>query len=150
MAEATGEKIKVVLRWIQIRDDREPFWHEKGEFRFQSRVSSENRDGIVQETRFPEEGTWGIRDHPAWNRRSLNKVLFEGEVDDHLVIELFGEEVDPIGKNDPLDEYRREFRGPAESFVGRYGYGQDTPEDDPSVDLEKMDYWGVCYDIELA
>lgn len=149
MAERSGRRIKVILRWIQILDNREPFWQEKGEFRFRSRVSSANRGGIVQEKRFPEKTTWSISDHPAWNKETLDKVIFEGEVDDHLVVELFGEEVDPMG-TDPLDDYRREFRGPVERWLGRYGPGPDTPEDDPTVDLERMKYWGVCFDIEPA
>lgn len=150
MAENRGERIRVVLRWVQILDNMEPFWQEKGEFRFRSKISSDNFGGVLHETRFPETGTWSISSNPAWNKEKLDRPLFEGEIEDHLVIELFGEEVDRFGKNDQLDHYRREFRGSVDEIVGRYGPGPDTPQDDPTVDLEKMEHWGVCYDIERA
>ena len=51
MAEQTGARIKVTLRWIQILDKMEPAWKEKGEFRFQTRVSAA---GQTQEFHFPE------------------------------------------------------------------------------------------------
>lgn len=148
MPQEATDRVRVILRWIQILDDREPFWQERGEFRFWSRIASDAEQD-AQEHRFPETTTWSISDNPAWNKKQLDRVLFEGEVQDRLVVELFGEEIDPM-QSDPLDEYRREFRGPASAIVGRYGPGPDTPEDDPTVDLEKMQYWGICYDIEPA
>ena len=148
MPEDDARNLRVVLRWIQILDDREPFWHDRGEFRFWSRIKSDAEEE-PQEHRFPENTVWEISDNPAWNKKQLNRVLFEGPVSNHLVVELFGEEVDPM-QSDPLDEYRREFRGSPEAMVGHYGPGPDTPEDDPTVDLERMQYWGVCYDIEAV
>jgi hypothetical protein len=78
MAEQTGGRIRVVLRWIQILDKMEPAWKEKGEFRFTTRVSTENGGGVVQEMRFPEQGHYDISDHPAWNKVVLNRTIFEG------------------------------------------------------------------------
>ncbi len=150
MTEQSGERVRVRLRWIQILDNLEPFFKEKGEFRFGSKVTSDNRGGIVQETRFPEEGHWEISDHPAWNREFVDKVIFEGAVDDHLIVELFGEEIDTLSANDQLDHYRREFRGPAESWFGLYGPGDDLAEDEVSTDPEAMSNWRVCYLIERA
>ena len=40
MAEQTGGRIKVVLRWVQILDKLEPAWKDKGEFRFIARIHS--------------------------------------------------------------------------------------------------------------
>ena len=148
MSESGGARIRVTLRWLQILDNLEPFFKEKGEFRFRSVVSSENRGGIQHETRFPEEGHWAISDHPAWNRERVNRVLFEGDVDDHLVIELFGEELDKMSANDMLDTYRREFRGPVETWLGTYGPGEDIAEDQDSDDPEMMSNWRIFYDIE--
>mgnify|MGYP006205707773 CR=1 FL=1 len=82
MAEQTGGRIKVVLRWVQILDKMEPAWKEKGEFRFTARVSTENGGGVVKELRFPEQGHYDISDHPAWNKVVLNRTIFEGEIDD--------------------------------------------------------------------
>ncbi len=36
-----SEKIRVVLRWIQIKDNKEAAWDDEGEFRFQSKSGVE-------------------------------------------------------------------------------------------------------------
>ena len=36
-----SEKIRVVLRWIQIKDNKEAAWDDEGEFRFQSKVTTQ-------------------------------------------------------------------------------------------------------------
>jgi hypothetical protein len=149
MAEQTG-RIRVVLRWIQILDTMEPAWKEKGEFRFTSRVSTDNAGGKVREMRFPEQGHYDISDHPAWNKVVMNRVLFEDEVTDHLVVELRGEELDTFSKNDHLDTYRREFTGDPASWVGWYGPGDDTAVEINPADPENMSNWRVCYVIENA
>jgi len=149
MAEQTGGRIRVVLRWVQILDKMEPAWKEKGEFRFTARISSENRGGVIKELRFPEQGHYDISDHPAWNKVVLNRTLFEGELDDHLVVELNGEEIDTLSKNDQLDPYRREFRGNPASWAGWYGPGDDVPPDQGNpADPENMSNWRICYVIE--
>ena len=150
MPEETGGRIKVVLRWIQILDIMEPAWKDKGEFRFSTRVSTENRGGAVKEMRFPESGHYDISDHPAWNKVVLNRTIFEGDVDDHLVVELMGEELDTFTPNDQLDSYRREFRGPPSSWTGWYGPGDDTGAEFNPADPENMSNWRVCYIIEAA
>lgn len=150
MAEQTGGRVKVVLRWIQILDKLEPAWKEKGEFRFTSRVSSDNRGGILEEKKFPEQGHYDISDHPAWNKVVLNRTIFEGEVDDHLVIELLGEEIDTMSANDQLDSYHREFRGSPANWAGWYGPGDDvSPEEINTADPENMSNWRICYAIEV-
>ena len=148
MAQQTGGRIKVVLRWIQILDKMEPAWKEKGEFRFSTRVST---GGTVKQLNFPEEGHYDISDHPAWNKVVLNRTIFEGTPGDNLVVELNGEEVDTLTSNDQLDSYRREFTGPAASWAGWYGPGDDDPPEaaNPS-DPENMSNWRVCYVIEQA
>ena len=92
-----------------------------------------------------------LRVRVAWNKKdNLDRVVFEGAVDDHLVVEFFGEELDTFSANDELDHYQREFRGPVEEWVGRYAPGEDLPEDTPSDDPESMTNWRICYYIERA
>ncbi len=144
---AEGKRIRVTLRWLQILDNLEPAYDEVGEFRFSSRVSSRNGD-VVTEVKFPEEGHYSIRDHPAWNKLSkLDKVLFEGEVTDHLVVELFGEELDMMSANDHLEPYRREFEGPVDEWVGQYFPGDEGGKD---TDPENLSNWRIGYDIEIV
>jgi hypothetical protein len=126
----------------------EPAWKEKGEFRFLTRVSSENRGGVSKETRFPESGHYDISDHPAWNKVVLNRTIFEGDVDDHLVVEVMGEELDTMSSNDQLDPYRREFRGVPSKWFGMYGPGDDAAAEVNPTDPENMRNWRVCYIIE--
>jgi len=140
MTGEAGQRIKVVLRWIQILDKLEPFYKETGEFVFRSKVQS---GGKLDEFRFPEEGYYAISDKPGWNRlEKLNKVLFEGVPGDELVVELMGEELDQFSANDQLDHYRREFFGTPDQWVGHY-----EPVDEGSTDPENMNNWRVCYDI---
>lgn len=156
MEAQNGERIKVTLLWIQILDKLEPFFKEKGEFRFTARVSSRDRGGILRETRFPEEGHYEISDHPAWNKVKLNLVIFEGEIEEHLVVELLGEELDMLSANDHLDTYRREFSGPPSTWVGWYGPGDEAGGEPAhgkpgaSSDPENLSNWRVCYEIERA
>jgi hypothetical protein len=149
MAEQTG-RVRVILRWIQILDTMEPAWKEKGEFRFTARVSTENGGGVVRESRFPEQGHYDISDHPAWNKVVMNRVLFEDAVQDHLLVELNGEELDTFSKNDQLDTYRREFRGDPSTWFGWYGPGDDTSAEINPADPENMSNWRVAYVIEPA
>lgn len=146
-----AERVRVVLRWVQILDTMEPFYKERGEFRFSSRVSSDG-GGRVQETRFPSEGYYEISDHPAWNKLNLDKVIFEGEVEQKLTVEVMGEEIDTMSSNDQLDHYRREFSGPPSSWVGIYGPGDDLKKIPAagSGDPENMSNWRVSYAIERA
>ncbi len=136
-------RIRVTLKWIKILDNLEPFFKETGEFRFRSRISSESGEGFSHETRFPEEGHYSLSDKPGWNYVTLNKTLFEGEADNHLCVELFGEELDLMSANDELDHYKREHRGPVDDWVGLY-----EPADEGSEDPEAMSNWRISYIIE--
>ena len=143
MTGEAGQRIQVVLRWIQILDKMEPFYKETGEFVFKSKVAS---GGTVNENRFPEEGYYAISDKPGWNRlEKLNKVLFDGVPGDELVVELMGEELDQFSANDPLDHYRREFTGDPAGWVGHY-----EPVDEGSTDPENMSNWRICFDIQTV
>ena len=140
MTGEAGQRIQVVLRWIQILDKLEPFFKETGEFVFRSKVFS---GGKTDEFRFPEEGYYAISDKPGWNRlEKLNKILFDGAPGNELVVELMGEELDQFSANDPLDHYRREFTGDPDGWVGHY-----EPVDEGSTDPENMSNWRICYDI---
>jgi hypothetical protein len=144
MTEQQGERIRVILRKVQINDNLEPFFDDEGEFRFTIRVSSRNRGGIVQETKLPKEGHYSISDDPSWNQRHLNEIVFEGEVDDHIEVEITGEELDFL-KTDKLTPYRRVFEGPPAGWVGYY-----RPGDEGSDDPERMKDWWVFLEIEKA
>jgi len=94
----------------------------------------------------PEEGHWEITDHPRFNKvDKIDKVIFEGEAGDTLVIEMNGEEIDQFSANDQLDAYRKEFVGDSEAWVGR-----QAPGDEGSTDPENMSNWRICYDVELV
>jgi hypothetical protein len=138
-----ARKVRVVLRWIQIKDNLEPFFKDYGEFFFTTRVSSGDR---VTETRLPQTGHWEISDHPRFNKvDKLDTVLFEGPPAESMVVELFGEEIDQLSANDHLDPYRKEFKGDPATWVGRH-----APGDEGSTDPENMSNWRICYDVELA
>ena len=145
MAEGNGGGICVILRMVQIHDDLEPAWEDEGEFRFTATVSSRNRGGIEVKTVLPsDDGHYAIMDNPAWNRLKLDKTLFEGEVDDHLEVEIVGEELDFL-QNDQLDRYHRVFEGDPSSWVGFY-----HPGDEGSTDPERMNNWWIYRDVEAA
>lgn len=139
-----ADRVKVTLRYIQILDNLEPAYKERGEFRFTARVTA---DGTAVESKFPKEGYYEISDHPAWNKLNLDRVLFEGTVESHLLIELMGEEIDFLSPNDQLDLYERTFEGDPSSWVGEYGPGEFETDVDPS-DPENMSNWRVSYIIE--
>jgi hypothetical protein len=136
-------RIRVTLKWIKILDNLEPFYKETGEFRFRSRISSETGEGFSHETKFPEEGHYSLSDKPGWNYVTLNKTLYEGDADEHLLVELFGEEMDLLSANDALDHYKREYRGPVAEWEGLY-----EPADEGSDDPEAMSNWRISYLIE--
>ena len=143
MSDNGGNQIRVTLRWIQIKDNKEAAWDDEGEFRFRSKVTT---GGATQETNFPEKGFWSISDHPRRNKvDKIDKVLYEGAAGDTLVVELFGVELDNLSPNDHLEDYRREYTGPVDSWLGRH-----QPTDEGVVDPENLSDWRVCYDIEQA
>ncbi len=143
MGVNSGKRIRVILRWIQIKDKLEPFYKEFGEFFFRTKVTTADQ---TVEYRLPEKGHWEISDHPRFNRvDKIDKVVYEGEPGDSLVIEFFGEEIDQLSDNDHLDSYRREFSGDASGWVGRW-----APGDEGSTDPENMSNWRLGYDIEMA
>ena len=147
MAEQSGGRIRVTLRWVQILDIMESAWEEVGEFRFQTRVAT---PAEVQEFHFPETGHYEISDHPAWNKLQLDRVIYEGPAAEPMVVELMGEEIDTLSANDLLDHYRREFTGSPDTWFGWYGPGEDVPPGmyKRSEDPEMMEKWRVCYIIQ--
>jgi len=143
MSDNGGGQIRVTLRWIQIKDNKESMWDDEGEFRFRSKVTTA---GQAHELEFPEQGYWSISDHPRRNKvDKIDKVLFEGAAGDNLVVELFGVELDGLSANDDLQHYRREYSGDASTWLGRH-----QPTDEGSDDPENLSDWRVCYDIEMV
>ena len=138
MSDNGGNRVRVILRWIQIKDNKEAAWDDEGEFRFRSKITT---GGESQELEFPDPPAfWSISDHP---RR--NKVDFEGDAGDSLVVELFGVELDNLSANDHLEDYRREFTGAVDSWLGAH-----FPSDEGGDDPENLSDWRVCYEIEKA
>jgi hypothetical protein len=144
---AEGVPIKVTLKRIQVLDTLDPGHREHGQFVFSSKVSSQNQGGIVHESRFPEEGSWKISDHPRKNRVKVDAEIFSGNVEDHLIVELVGEELDKVTASDFLDHYSREFSGSPESWIGLYGPGGGTED---ASQPEDMSNWRVWYEISTA
>ena len=144
MAENGGERIRVILRWIQIKDNKEAAWDDEGEFRFRSRITT---GGVTEELEFPDPPAfWSISDHPRRSKvDKIDKVLFEGDAGSSLVVELSGTELDTLSSDDPLEEYRREFTGPVDSWLGTH-----FPADEGGDDPENLSDWRVCYDVERA
>jgi putative transposon-encoded protein len=143
MSEKAGSRVRVVLRWVQIKDNKEGAWDDEGEFRFTSNVTTA---GSSHKVEIPAKGYWSISDHPRRNKvDKIDKVLFEGAVGDNLVVELSGVELDDFSTNDELQPYRREYTGATASWVGRH-----QPTDEGSEDPENMSDWRICYDIEVV
>ena len=145
MAEKTSERIRVIFRGLQILDALDA--DGEGEFKFTCRVSGTNSTGeFLQETKLPRKKKfYRISDNMAWNRLTLDELLYEGEVVDNLKIEILGEEIDLFKPNDHLDPYRREFTGSPSSWIGSY-----LPGDEGSSDPERMSNWWVFVDIQQA
>ena len=146
MSGQDGTRIRVHV--ALVADSRRPraVFKDKGEFVFWAKVWTDNGGGKVQETRMPRKGHYPISDHPRWNRlNNLDKVLFEGEVVDHLAIELRGEELDQLSGNDQLEFYTRTFTGPIQDHVRVI-----QPGDEGSDDPENMANWRIGYEIEAV
>ncbi len=148
MSETSAEQIKVMVRAVQILDSLD--LDDTGEFVFRSKVSSNNLGGIAEEGRYPANGHIAISEQPVFNRAILNWVIFEGEITDHLMIELTGEELDRFSANDMLETYRREFTGPVADWIGTYGPGEDIGADSGDEDPEMMTNWRVTIFIDRA
>ena len=151
MSDGSGQRIKVTVQWVQILDNKEPAFDDKGEFVFRSEVTSNNLPGEKHESRYPASGHISISDQPVVNRVIIKWVIFEGEVSDHLAIKLTGEELDKLTANDYLETYQREFSGPVESWLGTYGPGEDfSAEGSSEEDPEVMTDWRVNIYIDPA
>ena len=63
-------------------------------------VGTATLGGIAEEGRYPANRHIAISEQPVFNRAILNWVIFEGEITDHLMIELTGEELDRFSANE--------------------------------------------------
>jgi hypothetical protein len=144
MSTTGGMKIRVILKMIQIHDNLESALEDEGEFRFDCTVSS--TDGVHVQTRLPREKKfYRISDNPAWNRVTLNELLYEGPVTDNMTVEILGEELDFLKPNDHLTPYRRTFEGDPATWIGLH-----QPGDEGSDDPERMEDWWVYLEIRPA
>lgn len=140
-----AKKIRVTLRYVEILDSKD--LDGEGEFVFEFTGTVPER-GEEQTLRIPDSGHLAISDHPSMRKVTLNKVIFEGEVEDGetLILEGKGTELDQISAHDELTGYRREFIGDVAGWIGEY-----TPWDEGSADTtdpEQLGDWRVAYRIE--
>lgn len=139
--------IRVTLRYLEILDRKD--LDAEGEFVFEFKASVPDR-GVEQVTRIPEQGHLSISDHPSMNKLTMNKVIFEGDVEDGetLVLEATGTELDRLSAHDHLNAYRRELTGPVSDWLGRY-----SPWDEGSghsSDPEQLGDWRISFEVEQA
>ena len=139
--------IRVTLRYIEILDSKDV--DGVGEFVFHFSGAIPERDE-KQTLRIPDSGHLSISEHPSMRKVTLNKVFFEGEVEDGetLVLEATGEEQDRLSANDALNAFRREFSGAVADWLGEY-----NPWDEGGagkVDPEQLGDWRIAYAIEEA
>lgn len=139
-----GQKIRIVLEQIQIRNDHDPLLKESGEFRFKSTVYSRNNDGVISEMHIPQKGTYNISDKSGRNTLGLDIPLFEGFVENHVEFELSAVEKDTFDPDDRLCSYKRVFVGDPKSWIDDYG------PSDQKVEPENLGDWMLWYRIERA
>jgi hypothetical protein len=137
-------RVRVTLRWIEILESFDPFFKKNGEFRFVAIVTAHG--GAPRVTMLPEMGHISIGTAIGHNRALFDEVLFDDVVDGALTVDITGEEVDMLSRNEQLPAYRRTLQGDSAGWRGRYGPGDETPGHDP----ESLGSWRLCYDIELA
>lgn len=136
--------IRVTLKYVEILDRKD--LDQEGEFIFEFKASVPG--GAEQATRIPDEGHLSISDHPAMRKVTLNKVIFEGDVEDGdtLVLEGAARELDRISADDHLAPYRRELEGPVSDWLGTY-----SPWDEGSAhssDPEQLGDWRLSFVVE--
>jgi hypothetical protein len=140
----SGSKLRVVLEKIQILDDRDPWIKGRGEITLRARVHSPSNGGITRETRFPFDGAYSISDRPGRNVLALDAEIFRGFADEELWIEVVAAEEDTFDPDDLLGKYTRVLSGPAASWFGDYGPG------DQVIEPEDMISWRIWYRVERA
>ena len=138
MADQPGQKIRVVLRRIQLLESKEPFFKARGEYSFRARVSVEG--GSASETILPEKGYYSLSAEPGKNIVPLQLTLYEGQPEGSLTVELNATELDKMSANDNFTPYRKTFSGAPDSWVGSYGPAGD----------EDLGDWRIWYLIERA
>lgn len=139
--------IRVTLKYVEILDSKD--FDKEGEFVFEFKVSAPGR-GVEQSTRIPEKGHWSLSDHPAMNRVTVDRVIFEGEVEDGdtLVVDGKATELDRISADDVLTEYHRELTGPVADWLGLYSPWDEGTEHE--TDPEQLGDWRISFVIEEA
>lgn len=139
-------RVRFTLDFIEILDSLDLDTY--GEFHFEFNVYSDRR-GLLRKSRLPENGTLSISEHPAMNRIGhLDHLLWEGKVEpgELIILEAQGEDRDRLSRNDPVQNYRREFHGNPDSWTGRYGPWDEGTEE--VRDPENLEQWRLGYTIE--
>jgi len=139
-------RIRVTLEKVQILDDKEPWFKGRGDFVFRSTVDFNQDAGRRHQVRMPERGVVKISDKPGRNVRELDVCVFDGYLTDadRMTFSVQPVEQDWLDPDDKLTRFRRAFDGPPESWVGRYGPGDEAP----GADSESLPDWKVWYRIE--
>ncbi len=139
--------IRVTLRYVEILDSKDI--DGEGEFVFEFTGSVPDRSE-VQTIRIPETGHMSISDHPAMRKVTMNKVIFDGEVEDGETLVLHGEgrELDRLSKDDFLNPYRRELSGPISDWLGEYSPWDEGSEHE--TDPEQLGDWRIAFSVEAV
>jgi hypothetical protein len=138
-----GQRLKVTLEKVQILN-REPFIKGKGEFRLFSRVHSPNNGGVGQKNAFPEKGHFTIGENPGENEIKIDRVIFDDFVEDTLLVQVGGLELDKFEPDDRLCTYKRLFTGEPGEWIAEYA------ATDEEISLENVGGWKVWYRIEYS
>ncbi len=138
--------LRVTVNYVEILDRKD--LDEHGEFVFEFKGTIPDR-AVVQTKRIPDDGYISISDHPSMNKVTLNKVVFEGEVQDGegFVLEASGTELDKLSANDELNAYRRDFSGDISNWAGRYGPWDEGSKHDS--DPEQLGDWRIAFTVEV-
>lgn len=138
-------RIRVILEKVRILDDKDPCFKGAGEFRFNACVAFNDDPCRRHFRRLPHDGYYKISDRPGRNEHLIDTCLFDGFVAeaDRMMVSFLPVEWDLFDPDDVLSRYRRIFNGPPETWVGRYG-----PGDEGQGDPEALGDWLVWYRIE--
>jgi hypothetical protein len=141
-----AHRLRITVNYVEILDRKD--LDEHGEFVFEFTGTIADRD-VVQTKKIPETGYISISDHPSMNKVTLNKVIFEGEVNDGegFVLEATGTELDRFSANDHLNPYRRDFSGDVSGWAGKYGPWDEGSKHDS--DPEQLGDWRLAYTVDI-
>jgi hypothetical protein len=120
-------RIRVVLEEVRILDDHDPWYEHGGHLEFTTCVvfNGERSRHHHMRMRVPSQGESRISDSDG--RTDLNLCVFDGFVteSDSMEFAILPVDEDWLDPHEPLARHHRQFSGPPETWVGRYGHDDD-------------------------